>query len=117
NNNTWLKGEIVVVVGPEHAASFAEADWTREDLQYFLFDNARKTIRELRRGGRWTEETFTYWPRWVDIDDDDERLPIVSEPGDILVLVAGGDAGRFSAVIPGWGALGTHAVTRAIAQT
>lgn len=116
NNNTWLKGELVVVVGPEHAATFAEAGWSREDLQYFLFDKARRTIAQLRRGGRWTEETFPYWPRWVDITEDDERLPIVAEPQDIFVFVAGGDAGRFSAFIPGWGALGTSAVTRAVAM-
>lgn len=114
NNNTWLKGEIVVVVGPEHAATLAEAGWTRSDLQYFLFDKARRSIAQLRRGGRWTEETFPYWPRWIDIADDDERLPIVSEPQDILVFVAGGDAGRFTAVVPGWGALGTMAVTRKV---
>jgi hypothetical protein len=37
---------------------------------------------------------------------------------DILVMVAGGTAGRFSAVIPGWmgGEMGSRPVTRAIAN-
>lgn len=114
NNNTWLKGEIVIVVGPEHADSFANSGWTKSDLQYFLFDKARKSISELRLGGRWTEETFSFWPRWIDHEDGEERLPIVSRPEDIIVTVAGGKAGRFSAVIPGWGALGTSAVSRLV---
>ncbi|MBI3080414.1 MAG: hypothetical protein HYY89_03415 [candidate division NC10 bacterium] len=40
---------------------------------------------------------------------------MVSRPEDILVIVAGGSVGRFSLVIPGWGRLGSRAVTKVVA--
>jgi hypothetical protein len=39
----------------------------------------------------------------------------VAEPDDILVVAAGGDAGAYSVVIPGWsGKLHSQAVTKMI---
>ena len=37
----------------------------------------------------------------------DSRVPIVPSPDHIHLFVAGGDAGRFSAFIPGWGHMNT----------
>ena len=47
-------------------------------------------------------------------DDGVAKFPSVDE---ILIVVAGGTAGRFSAVVPGWmgGELGSHPITRQIA--
>jgi hypothetical protein len=49
---------------------------------------------------------------------EDELVTNFPSIDDILVLVAGGTAGRFSAVIPGWmgGEMGSRPVTRAIAN-
>ncbi len=46
----------------------------------------------------------------------DERIPKFPSPEEILIVVAGGTAGRFSAVVPGWmgGELGSRPVTRKI---
>lgn len=60
-------------------------------------------LKDLVEGHR-EDELVTNFPS---IDDD------------ILVMVAGGTAGRFSAVIPGWmggGEMGSRPVTRAIAN-
>jgi hypothetical protein len=63
----------------------------------------RCRLKDLVEGHR-EDELVTNFPS---IDDD------------ILVMVAGGTAGRFSAVIPGWmggGEMGSRPVTRAIAN-
>ena len=46
-----------------------------------------------------------------------ERIPKFPSPEEIVVVVAGGTAGRFSAVVPGWmgGEMGSRLVTRRIA--
>ncbi|HYL82458.1 MAG TPA: hypothetical protein VEU07_16690, partial [Candidatus Acidoferrum sp.] len=51
-------------------------------------------------------------PRWYKRELD-ARIPIVASPDSIHLFVAGGEAGRFSAFIPGWGHMSTP-VHRAI---
>ena len=49
--------------------------------------------------------------------DPDALIPKFPSVEEIMVIVAGGTAGRFSAVVPGWmgGEIGAQPVTRAIA--
>ena len=104
NNNSWLMGKMLVVVGPEHAASLGEAGWSRMDVQRFLYQEARLSM-DVRQFGRPVSERFhnRHWPAWFDRRSTDERWPMVAGPEDILVMVAGGREGRFSAVVPSWG--------------
>jgi hypothetical protein len=41
-------------------------------------------------------------PKWYRRDVD-ENIPVVPSPDHIHLFCAGGEAGRFSAFIPGWG--------------
>lgn len=100
HNNAYLMGQMVVVVGVEHARTLAKEGWTRSDVQIFLHEHARMPISYLREGGLWGIQT---WPRWVDQDDPDAMAPVVERPEDFLIFVAGGEAGRFSLIMPGWG--------------
>jgi hypothetical protein len=104
NNNSWLMGKMLVVVGPEHAASLGRAKWTRADVQRFLYQRARLSM-DVRQFGRALPDRFhnRHWPAWFDRQSTDETWPMVAAPEDILVLVAGGLEGRFSAVVPSWG--------------
>jgi hypothetical protein len=114
HNNWYLAqdglNDIVVVLGPEHAAMVASAGWSREDVQRFLFEKARRPTRDLRQGGMWDMRD---WPDWMNelAKSDDAMIPVVRRPHDILLLVAGGP-GKHSVVIPGFGA--SRAVTRGI---
>ncbi len=119
NNNMYRGGEMAVVIGPEHAETLRAEGWSRADVKQFLFDTARRPLRELKGGGEfYGEKTFeVYWPKWVDRNDENARVPVVRQPQDLIVFVAGGSVGRFSAVIPGWGALGSRAVTKRVAFT
>jgi hypothetical protein len=104
SNNAWLMGKMLVVVGPEHAASLGLAKWSREDVQRFLYQRARVSM-DVRQFGRSKPERFhnRHWPAWFDRQSSDETWPMVTNPQDILVVVAGGLEGRFSAVVPSWG--------------
>jgi hypothetical protein len=71
-------GDTLVVVGPEHARTIAGDGWSKDDVRSFLWEHTR-----ARRGGA-------------------DELAKFREPGNVKVLVAGGTAGRFSVLVPGW---------------
>jgi hypothetical protein len=101
--NLYRGGELLVVVGPEHAHDIAKDGWTKQDIKYYLFEYARKPYAEARRGGMYSEEVRRQlWPRWLDYTREDLQIPLVRSPDEIIVIVGGG-AGRHSAWVPGWG--------------
>jgi hypothetical protein len=110
NNNTHHShGQLCLVLGPEHAETIARGDWTREDVQWYLYDQARNSIDELKDGGI-TPDEYTLHRRF-ETEAGDAEIPLVEDPEDILVLVAGG-AGKHSMALHSFGE--TRAVTKAI---
>ena len=107
SNNFYLRGEVMVVLGPEHADTLAGGGLSKADARRALHERARKSVRELRRGGMWGMRD---WPPELEAraGDDAALIPLVDRPGDILVVVAGG-AGKHSAYLPTFGP--TRAVT------
>ena len=89
---------IAIVLGPEHAKEIADDGYSRRDIQEFLFEDARMTMRDLRGRTYWN---FRSRPEEYDIDDPDYLVPIVMDPEKFIVLVAGGD-GRQSAWLLSW---------------
>lgn len=103
SNHLYLGGESFVVLGPEHAEVIARAGWTKRDVRSFLYDQARQSISQVKMGGMYGPETRrNLWPRWIDHENPQERIPIARRAEDIAILVAGG-AGRHSVYLPGWG--------------
>jgi hypothetical protein len=112
SNHLYLGGESFVVLGPEHAELLARAGWAKRDVRAYLFEQARKPLRQVKIGGMYGPESQrNLWPRWIDHENEAERIPIARRAEDIAILVAGG-AGRHSVYLPGWGA---RSVTRKIA--
>jgi len=100
NNSSCIgTGDVVVVLGPEHAAQIAGDGYSAADVREFLFRHARNTVGRMRDRGGWRMHE---WPAWIDLDDDAAEVPIVGAPEEILLLVAGG-AGKHSAFIPTFG--------------
>ena len=88
--NWWpLGGTSLFVICPEHAAMFGAAGWTKARLREELFEAARRPARELR----WGETT----PQ-AEAAADDQPITKWTSPEDIVLVVAGGEAGRYSAV-------------------
>jgi hypothetical protein len=99
SNVGWFmsQSQIMVVLGPEHAATIAGDGLSRRDVQQFVFEHARLPLRLLKLGGMWGMQD---WPAWMlATRDEDARMPQVPSPDDVLVLVAGGP-GKHSAVVP-----------------
>jgi hypothetical protein len=98
SNVGWYlaQSQLLVVLGPEHAATIAGDGLTRADVQRYLYEHARLPLHRLRQGGMWGLQD---WPPWMATADEHALLPIVPGPEDILVMVAGG-AGKHSSVVP-----------------
>lgn len=97
----YSRGEIFVVLSPEHAETVANDGFELDDVQHYLFERARLPLRRLQRGNMWGMQA---WPPWMEaLSDPDALLPPVSTPASFRILVAGGP-GKHSAVLPGFGA-------------
>lgn len=97
----YSRGEVFVVLSPEHAETVANDGFELDDVQLYLFEKARLPLRRLQRGTMWGMQA---WPPWMEaISDLDAMLPPVSAPDSFRVIVAGGP-GKHSAVLPGFGA-------------
>ncbi|TAM60840.1 hypothetical protein EPN52_04295 [bacterium] len=112
HNNSVSGGSCAVVIGPEHAATIAQHGWTRNDVRSYLWMNTTNTFDQISFGGRYGKIYNRNLPRWYKREAG-ARIPIVASPDDIHLFVAGGEAGRFSAFIPGWGHM-TSPVLRAV---
>jgi hypothetical protein len=97
NNACISQGEYLVALCPEHAATCADAGWSRSDVASYLFQRARLPVGELKRA-------FAHraWTPWMQSLQDGEAAPMTGHPDNIRVMVVGG-AGRHSSVIPSWG--------------
>jgi hypothetical protein len=109
-----LYGHTLWVIGPEHAKTIAEDGWSKQDVKRYLFETVRKRARDLAPGPDGAETS-----RLKDLLSGrapDELVPKYPSVDEILVVVAGGTAGRFSVVVPGWmgGEMGSRPVTRKI---
>ncbi len=86
--------EFAVIICPEHHETLIRGGWTKRDVQVFLHEHACRPAADLKRGG--LDETP------VQPEDEEKMVYAVSDPSRILLVMAGGVAGRFSACMPGW---------------
>ena len=93
------------VVCPEHAALFAEAGWDKERVRSAMFEAVTRPAGELRRG-----ETTPL----VHTADDSTPIQKWTTPEKIVLVVAGGEAGRFSAVFGPCDGMKSEPVTKEI---
>jgi hypothetical protein len=94
SNNSFIPGDLLVLLNPEHAALFAAAGWTRHDLAVAIHDRARIARRRVTGRG-----VGPIRPRYMDALD---RLPVTRSPADVHIVV-GGAAGPQSMVALPWG--------------
>lgn len=99
-------GDVVVVIGPEHGRVFDQANMSKADVTAALHEALHIDGEDLGMGTASGVKPVTGKSRKAKF-----------RPGGITLVRAGGAAGMFSAIIPGWlvkGALGTDPVTREI---
>lgn len=96
NNAHFHSGCVAIALNPDHANVLAAQGWSRSDVQSRIWAAAhqpRSVLRDLN-------------PGFAGRGADDDRLPAVPRPADILIIVAGG-TGLYSMVFPSWG-VGSH---------
>ena len=88
--NWWpLGGTSLFAICPEHTRSFHEWGWDKERVRSEMFAAVRRPAGTLR----WGETTPL-----VQRASDDSLVDKWDRPEDIALVVAGGEAGRYSAV-------------------
>ena len=121
HKNFPLFSDTVLVVCPEHAKTFKQDGWSKNDLRQFLFEKIRRPLRELRPGVNGGEGAGVSMLRTDTKKDrepptDDTLFRKFAKPENITIIVAGGTAGRFSAAVQGWagGDIGSKITTKEI---
>jgi len=107
-NNSYLGGEIMLVLGPEHAEIIHKDGFSKADIKNYLIENAFIPAHVLSEPQRVIMRQYV--PERL-LADGDGGAKIATSHDDIQLVVAGG-AGRHSAVIPSFG--NTRAVTEVI---
>ena len=85
--NMHARSDMVVVMGPQHAALCAQAGLSRTEVHHHLCALAGRTVRELQVGGNWRRERALAFPIPVDPDDD---VPYPNHEGPAGFAPAGG---------------------------
>ena len=78
-------GEMVIVLSPEHSKTIGDGGLTKREVQEFVHEHTK-------------------------IDHSEKGMITTHEPDDVIVMVAGGPAGRSTMAVTGWGA-STQSVT------
>lgn len=104
---TSRKTFYAMVFAGEHMAIIAKAGWSRDDVKRYCAEHTQVSLAELKR--------INIKDGSVTPEDETTMMPLVHEPDDFLIVMAGGLAGVQSAFIPGWGGRnGSQAVTKEI---
>ena len=116
--------QVLLVVSPEHARTFEQDGYTKTDLRARVQEVTGRPLRDVLPDDECQKGTPTrVLPKaWLGPDGQptaealSRPFPKFSRAEDILIVVAGGTAGKFSAVVGGWasGGAGSTAVTREI---
>jgi hypothetical protein len=96
-------GDTAIVFSPEHVATLAADGWSKARVRQVLWERLHKPVRELlpgRDGGEGlSDEALAGFPEGP---LSEALVPKFQAPESLKLLVAGGPAGRFTAIVPGW---------------
>jgi len=96
-------GDTLLVLSPEHAKIIGDAGWKKGDARRWLWERLQRPVRELvpgKDGGEGLPEHVLR--KFKDPATDTTLIPKFRAPENLKLVVAGGTAGRFSAIVPGW---------------
>jgi hypothetical protein len=96
-------GDTALVFSPEHVTTLAADGWSKRRVREYLWTRLQKPVRELvpgRDGGEGlSDEALAAFPEGA---QSAALVPKFQSPECLKLLVAGGAAGRFTAIVPGW---------------
>jgi hypothetical protein len=100
--------QSLLVFAGEHSEVLRKSGWSKWDVKRFLVERARRRVADYKRAAR--------LPGAITPVDESTWRQVFEDPGDLLVVCAGGRAGSWSACLPGWGKKWTKAVTVAVGE-
>ena len=99
--NAFFRGELWLVMSPEHANAIAHAGWSKDDAKQYLFDHARIRAGDLRDRGLYAFADDVLRPPWLDEAEPDDMIPIVETADRVTITVAGGPYGGYTSIVFG----------------
>jgi hypothetical protein len=109
-------GDTLLVVCPEHADTLWEQGMTKAELRSRIIEVTTRRVRDRLS----TDDAGGGLPRRAGLTDEqlDAPAPKFRDHRNLHIVVAGGEAGKFSAVLAGWasGPGGSMPVSRRIAE-
>ncbi len=99
--NAFFRGELWIVMSPEHANVLDGAGWSKADARQYLFDNARIRARDLSDRGLYAFADDVLRPAWLDEAGADDMIPLVDSVDDVTITVAGGPYGGYTSIVFG----------------
>lgn len=110
SNNILAQGEPILALGPEHAATIAADGYSREEVQRYIYENARYPASKVSPEFlRMVEDRLQGGTGGV--IGEDGMLTIAERPEEIHIFVAGGP-GKHSAWMPTFGGMTRPATVR-----
>jgi hypothetical protein len=113
-------GEILLVISPEHADTIARDRWSKAQVRARIQEVTARPIRDLLPDAESGEGMPLRYFGLIDPKPEQlaQKIPKFRKPENINIIVAGGEAGKFSAVFAGWvsGPVGSMSVSRRIEE-
>ena len=104
--------EVFLILAPEHVQTIHRDGWSKQDVRQYLFENTGVPLRcyEGDDPGEGTQARHTYKEILIDGEPCYQKF---AAPDSIRIIVGGGTAGKFSAMMQGWasGPRGSQMVT------
>ncbi len=115
-----VSGEILLVISPEHADTIARDKWSKAQVRARIQEVTSRPISELLPDDDSGEGISLKALGMTNPTKEQlaQKIPKFRRPENINIIVAGGDAGKFSAVFAGWvsGPMGSSSVSRRIEE-
>jgi AhpC/TSA family len=113
-------GEVLLVISPEHADTIKRDGWSKAQVRNRIQEASARPIRELLQDANAGEGMALRHFGLVDPSAEqlEQRIPKFRKPENINIIVAGGEAGKFSSAFGGWfsGPMGSISVSRKIEE-
>jgi hypothetical protein len=113
-------GEVLLVISPEHADTIARDEWSKGQVRNRIQEITARPLRELLPDAESGEgmPLKAFGLKDPTPEQLEQRIPKFRSAGNINIIVAGGEGGKFSAVFAGWvsGPMGSSSVSRLIEE-
>ena len=113
-------GEVLLVISPEHADTIKRDGWSKAQVRNRIQEASARPIRELLPDANAGEGMALkhFGLANPSADQLEQRIPKFRKPENINIIVAGGEAGKFSSAFGGWfsGPMGSISVSRKIEE-